>query len=67
MRSKTMQTKFTCECFDTCCPVHKGRHCLESYTTTLYRTDMLDIGGTRFCEACANDAMEFGVFSEERQ
>ena len=29
----------------------------------LYRVDMLDVCGTKFCEDCGTDAMSVGVFT----
>ena len=55
-----------CECADRLCPVHKG-HAECSFvgrTKTLYRVDMEDRTGTRFCPSCANDAYESGLFAD---
>jgi len=54
----------TCQDADPECPVCHG-HCQNPATTTLYRVDMEDATGTPMCEACANDAMESGVFATE--
>ena len=61
-----------CECYD-CdgCPnkTHgagpepESRRCKEPATTTLYRSDMDDREGVAFCEECASDAMDSGVFT----
>jgi hypothetical protein len=54
-----------CECADAGCAVHVGvSDCRELATTILYRVDMQDETGTAFCEACADDAMESGVFTD---
>lgn len=53
-----------CECADGKCPVHTGHDCTALSTCTLYRSDMDDKSGVRFCEACAADAMESGVFTD---
>jgi hypothetical protein len=55
-----------CECSDPGCPVHPGlsNHC-ELATTVLYRIDMEDNMGTAMCEACAADAYESELFSDE--
>lgn len=55
----------TCECFDTQCPIHPGQPCHDEAVTTLYRIDMMDRSGTRFCEGCAEDAMGSGLFTNE--
>lgn len=56
----------TCECADLGCPVHECYgECHYRHATTLYRVDMMDETGVRFCELCAADAMEAGVFREE--
>jgi hypothetical protein len=38
--------------------------CHEQACVTLYRVDMEDRTGTDFCEQCAADAMESGVFTD---
>lgn len=54
-----------CECADTGCRVHPGEKCDKvTRTRILYRIDMEDYTGTRFCIPCTDDAMESGVFSE---
>ena len=52
-----------CECSDPGCPACLGL-CGKSAVMTLYRIDMQDLTGTDFCEDCANDAMESGLFSD---
>lgn len=55
-----------CQCSDSGCPVHRSNSaCARRAVHTLYRIDMHDIRGARFCEDCGTDAMEAGVFSEE--
>jgi len=53
-----------CECHDTHCPVHKTvDDCNRAATSTLYRIDMIDETGTLFCDHCADDAMDSGLFT----
>ena len=60
-----------CECFDTGDnhlinnSGRDGLQCTRKASVTLWRIDMEDITGTRFCDACAEDAMEAGVFTDE--
>ena len=59
----TVTKKIECECSDAGCPVHKGQaNCQRVKTMTLYRCDMEDRGGTFFCEACGQDAVESGLY-----
>lgn len=53
-----------CECSDLCCPAHKGKCCKALVKTVLWRIDMEDVTGTAFCEACAEDASEHGLFTD---
>lgn len=54
-----------CECSDPGCPVHEGKDCnRHGRTKTLYRIDMEDATGTRFCKDCADDAYESGLFDD---
>lgn len=56
-----------CECSDHACPVHRGKSsCSNQATTILYRVDMEDRTGSAFCEQCATDAFESGLFTDER-
>lgn len=60
----------TCECEDGACQAYRhvtaaGR-CAESVAKTLYRVDMDDHDGVRFCSGCADDASEAGVFATQR-
>lgn len=56
-----------CECSDPGCPVHPGKdscpvlHTLTTFTV-LHRSDMEDETGTLFCDACAEDAYDSGLF-----
>jgi hypothetical protein len=59
-----------CECSDPGCehPCEPGRHtnqCTSKATCTLWRVDMEDVSGTRFCDDCASDAMDAGIFTDE--
>lgn len=52
-----------CECADSACPVHRGKHCSKvEATVVLYRVDMADESGTAFCSACADDAGASGLY-----
>lgn len=54
-----------CECNDSKCPVHNGQaECGNIGHVTLYRVDMEDLTGTLFCEPCASDALDCGLFAE---
>lgn len=59
---------FACECADPGCPVHKGvSKCSHvGRCKTLYRVDMEDQTGTKMCSACAEDAFDSGLFTEEK-
>jgi hypothetical protein len=53
-----------CECTDDSCPSHEGKNrCTVLSTVTLYRVDMADETGTRFCNECCEDALESGLFT----
>lgn len=52
-----------CECADPKCPVCQG-HCDNRASTNLKRIDMDDKSGTMFCEGCAQDALNSGVFTD---
>ena len=55
-----------CECSDAGCHAHPHRPaCNQTGTTLLYRVDMEDPTGTLFCEDCAADTMESGLFATE--
>ena len=55
--------KRKCECADSGCKMgHDGR-CREKGLSLYIRIDMEDVGGTRFCEGCAEDALESGLFA----
>ena len=52
-----------CACADSGCPVHRGvSRCTNAGETLLRRTDMAD-DGDYFCEACAEDAYDSGMFA----
>lgn len=51
-----------CECTDPGCP-ECGGDCDHESTDTLYRIDMEDSTGTRFCDQCSADAMDSGMFA----
>ena len=54
-----------CECCDRMCPAHCGDSvCRATAKVTLFRTDMMDRTGTEFCNACAEDSMESGLFAQ---
>ncbi len=63
---RTAARKGKCECADPGCPVCKGR-CDNWSNIVLNRIDMIDETGTAFCEGCADDAMESGLFSNYAQ
>ena len=52
-----------CECIDKLCSVHTGTECQKQATTKLRRIDFVDQPACYFCDACANDAFESGVFA----
>jgi hypothetical protein len=53
-----------CECADRECPAHRGSsECRGRAQATLFRVDMTDRTGTRFCTDCTFDAWESGLFS----
>lgn len=55
-----------CGCRDAGCPAHKGKaECFNPGAVRLRRVGMDDTGGTLFCNACATDAMESGLFRPE--
>lgn len=55
-----------CECSDPGCPMAHGSACHRKPCCTLYRVDMEDRTGTRFCEDCADDAWGSGVFTNTK-
>lgn len=58
--------KTRCECFDPGCTWHLGHdHCHSPAAVVLYRVDMDDRSGVAFCEDCAQDAVESGVFTDD--
>lgn len=57
-----------CECSDSGCFHHKGKSsCHDLAVSILYRIDTEDITGTAFCEMCANDAFESGLFTDSTE
>jgi hypothetical protein len=54
-----------CECSDPGCPACGGR-CAKRAKTNLIRVDMADEKGTLFCDTCASDALDSGLFREDR-
>ena len=53
-----------CECSDLGCPTNHGpKECRAQAEARLFRVDMEDNDGTNFCELCAEDAMESGLFT----
>ena len=60
-------SKATCECADPGCVAHPGRAtCSKPATAVLYRVDMDDMSGTRFCDWCEADAYGSGLFTDGR-
>ena len=55
-----------CECSDPGCPECKG-DCNRRALSTVYRVDMKDETGTPMCNRCAEDAMDSGVFANEKE
>jgi len=56
--------RILCMCVDNGCE-HCGGNCQSHAETTLYRMDMDDATGVDFCEGCAVDAMQSGLFTDE--
>jgi hypothetical protein len=52
-----------CECSDPGCWCNG--HCARAALILLYRVDMNDESGVYFCEQCADDALDSGLFSHE--
>lgn len=53
-----------CECADTSCQC--SGQCTNEGTIVLYRVDTEDdVIGVRFCNTCADDALESGIFCTE--
>lgn len=56
--------RIPCECADPKCPVHYGQsQCVNRAAEILYRVDMEDRTGTAFCQECADDAFDSGMFT----
>lgn len=51
-----------CECADPGCSC--GGQCIQEGIIVLYRVDMEDLTGVRFCCKCADDALDSGVFTD---
>ncbi len=60
--NQSNETRGTCECSDPHCPFCAG-HCRNWSNIVLNRCDMDDKTGVAFCEDCAEDAMDSGVFT----
>lgn len=57
-----------CQCADPGCPVHEGESiCIRHAKQRLFRVDTFLDEGTLFCEQCADDAMESGLFDPAQQ
>jgi hypothetical protein len=55
-----------CNCSDRWCHAHRGTSaCAGRGNTILYRVDMNDLTGTVFCDDCASDALDSGLFTDE--
>lgn len=64
---KTTRNPDPCECADPGCAHHKGAStCPKPHTGArlLFRVDMDDRTGTVFCDACADDALDSGLFRD---
>jgi hypothetical protein len=58
----SVMTEF-CECSDPGCRAHKGHSECDNRATSIgFRHDMEDETGTLFCDECAQDAGESGLF-----
>jgi len=53
-----------CQCFDSVCHRPEVGQCKDKATQTLWRIDMSDVFGTRFCAECAEDAMQSGLLTD---
>ncbi len=55
-----------CECGDPGCQADHSlvNGCGRASAVVLYRIDMMDESGTAMCRACAADAMDSGVFTD---
>lgn len=63
MTTYRMGAEMNCECCDPLCPVHTGSsQCDRLGVDRLYRVDMIDLDGTLFCEGCADDSIQSGLF-----
>jgi hypothetical protein len=56
--------KRTCDCCDSGCPAHKGKsECTNQATVSLRRIDFAGQPIVWFCNGCAEDALDSGVFA----
>jgi len=55
-----------CECCDERCPhpVAGDSQCLRQASCILYRSDLRAHSGSAFCESCAEDALDSGMYYE---
>ena len=59
--------KNPCECADKGCPAHRGKSsCDRAARFRMRRVDMEDRTGVLFCEPCADDAADSGVFGPQQ-
>ena len=57
-----MTRPFRCHCSDTTCPNCSGK-CTQPYDVLLYHGD-IEGSGLRFCEVCADHALDSGFTTE---
>lgn len=63
MRALKNRAQVGCDCCDPGCPVHPGESsCNRLARVVLRRVDFDDQPECNFCQRCAEDAMESGVF-----
>jgi len=63
LKHETFDVEQLCACSDPGCPVHPREDCCHRYgRAVLYRVDMEDHTGTRFCTMCKADALDSGLF-----
>lgn len=53
-----------CECTDPSCthPIDDDLRCLRQAIVILHRVDIHDHSGNAFCESCAEEALDGGMF-----
>ena len=66
-----MTRQYRCHCSDTTCPTCSGK-CTQPYDVLLYRIDFLrdeaiNVTGERFCEVCAEHALDTGFTTEPQE